>query len=41
MPQKAFARTDPEILSKLDPMPALNREDYKEYLRKENIPYEF
>jgi hypothetical protein len=39
--KKAFKNTDPAILAKLDPMPALNREDYKNYLRKENIPYEF
>lgn len=41
VPQKAFRRTDPAILATLKPMPELQREDYKEYLREMNIPYEF
>lgn len=40
-PNKAFKRTDPAILATLKPMPQLEREDYKEYLREMNIPYEF
>lgn len=41
VPHKAFKRTDPAILATLKPMPELQREDYKEYLREMNIPYEF
>jgi len=41
VPHKAFKRTDPEILAKYTPLPQLAREDYKEFLREQNIPYEF
>ncbi len=41
VPHIAFKRTDPSILAQLDPKPALKREDYKTFLRDNNIPYEF
>ena len=41
VPHRAFKRTAPEVLAKMDPLPQIDREDYKEYLRQENIPYEF
>jgi hypothetical protein len=41
VPKKAFGRTDPAILATLKPLPAIEREDYKQYLRENNIPYEF
>lgn len=39
--QKAFKSTDPASLAKMEKLPELEREDYKDYLRKHNIPYEF
>jgi hypothetical protein len=41
VPEKAFKNTAPEILAKLDPLPKIDRADYKQYLRDHNIPYEF
>ena len=38
---KAFHRVDPSLLAKMQPLPQIKREDYKEYLRQNNIPYEF
>lgn len=38
---KAFANVAPEILVQMDPLPAVNRTDYKEFLRNNNIPYDF
>lgn len=32
IPSKAFSRTSPEELAKLDPLPEINRKDYKEFL---------
>jgi len=41
VPHKAFERVDPQVLAKMQPLPQIKREDYKEYLRQNNIPYEF
>ena len=41
VPHKAFKNTCPEVLSTLDPLPPLQREDYKQHLREQNIAYEF
>lgn len=41
VPHKAFERVDPSLLAKMEPLPQIKREDYKEYLRQNNIPYEF
>ncbi len=41
IPHKAFKRVDPVILSQLKPIPQLNREDYKEYLKNNNIEFDF
>ena len=41
IPHKAFKNVSPEVLVQMDPLPVVNRQDYKEYLRNNNIPYEF
>ena len=41
VPNRAFRKVDPEILAQMDPLPKINRQDYKEYLRKHGIPYDF
>ena len=41
VPNRAFRNTAPWILAKMDPLPQLQREDYKKYLRENNIPFEF
>lgn len=41
VPHKAFKNVAPDILVNLQPLPAVNREDYKTYLRDNNIPFEF
>ena len=38
---RAFRNVSPDILSQLDPIPKLDRDDYKEYLRVNNIPHKF
>ena len=37
VPKSAFKNVDPEILSKLDPLPELDRTDYKEYLQMHGL----
>lgn len=39
--KKAFASVAPDILANITPLPELTRTDYKEYLRKNNIPHDF
>ena len=34
VPHKAFKNTAPEILAEMDPLPEINRDDYKQYLRE-------
>ena len=41
VPHKAFKNVAPDVLATIQPMPALNREDYKEYLRNTGIPFDF
>ena len=41
VPHKAFNKVDPVILSQMKPLPKLERRDYKEYLRNNDINYEF
>lgn len=41
VPHKAFKSVAPDILADMTPMPQLQREDYKEFLRNNGIPYEF
>lgn len=41
VPHKAFRNVAPDILANIQPLPAVNREDYKEYLKNNSIPYEF
>ena len=41
VPHKAFKNVAPDILANMTPMPVLQREDYKEFLRNNGIPYEF
>lgn len=41
VPNRAFKNVAPEVLSQIEPLPAISRDDYKEYLRKNNIPYDF
>ena len=38
---KAFRRIEPELLAAMTPMPQLQRSDYKQFLRDNEIPYEF
>ena len=41
VPHRAFKNIDPAILAGLDPLPVLDRPDYKQYLDDNNIPYDF
>lgn len=41
VPHKAFKNVAPDVLANMQPMPALNREDYREYLRNNTIPFDF
>ena len=41
VPHKAFNKVDPMILSQMKPLPKLERKDYKEYLRNNDINYDF
>lgn len=41
IPNRAFVNTCPKILSKMEPLPELQRADYKMYLKQNNIPFEF
>lgn len=41
IPHKAFKGASPETLASLDPLPTINRPDYKQYLKNNNIPYDF
>lgn len=41
VPHKAFRNVAPDILANMQPLPAVNREDYKEYLKNNSIPHEF
>lgn len=41
VPHKAFKNVAPDVLANMTPMPVLQREDYKEFLRNNGIPYEF
>jgi hypothetical protein len=41
VPNRAFKNVAPDVLAEIDPLPALAREDYKDYLRRSNIPYDF
>ena len=41
VPHKAFKNTAPDILATLQPLPQVNRQDYKEYLRSSSIPFTF
>lgn len=41
VPTRAFKNVAPDVLANLQPLPVVNREDYKEYLRKNNIPFDF
>jgi hypothetical protein len=38
---KAFKNVAPDILANMQPLPAINREDYKTYLKNNSIPFEF
>ncbi|CDW84497.1 UNKNOWN [Stylonychia lemnae] len=37
----AFKNIAPDILAQIEPLPVVTRKDYKEYLRNNNIPYDF
>jgi len=41
VPHRAFRNVAPDVLANMQPLPAINREDYKTYLRNNNIPFEF
>ena len=41
VPHKAFKSVDPVILAQMKPLPELERKDYKEYLRNNDIPHNF
>jgi hypothetical protein len=41
VPHKAFKNVAPDILANIQPMPSVNREDYKEYLKNNGIPFDF
>lgn len=41
VPHIAFKNVAPEVLAEISPLPALNNEKYKEYLRNNQIPYDF
>eukprot|EP00347_Sterkiella_histriomuscorum_P017075 403350762 len=38
---RAFRNVAPEILAQIEPLPVVNRQDYKDFLRNNNIPYDF
>ena len=41
VPNHAFRNTAPDVLANMQPIPAINRYDYKEFLRNNNIPFDF
>jgi hypothetical protein len=41
VPHKAFKNVAPDVLAGMQPLPSVNREDYKNFLRNNNIPFEF
>ena len=41
VPNRAFRRIAPDVLAKVSPLPVVYREDYKRYLRENNIHYDF
>lgn len=41
VPHRAFKNVAPDLLAEMQPLPAINREDYKEYLKNNSIPYDF
>ena len=41
VPHKAFKNVAPDILANMQPMPSVNRQDYKEYLKNNSIPFDF
>ena len=41
VPNKAFKKVDPVILAQMKPLPILQRHDYKEYLRNNDIEHDF
>ena len=41
VPHRAFKNAAPDVLANLQPIPAINRHDYKEFLRNNNIPFDF
>ena len=41
VPDKAFKKVDPTILVKMTPIPELNRRDYNEYLKNNDIEREY
>ena len=41
VPSVALKNVDPSILATLEPLPQMVRQDYRDFLRRNNIPYEF
>lgn len=41
VPNRAFKKVDPVILAQMKPLPQLMRQDYKEYLRNNDIEHDF
>ena len=41
IPNRAFKNVAADIVAGMEPLPVMQRQDYKEYLRNNNIPFEF